>query len=69
MHTLIIKTQAETDYRLMLGLAQRLGVRVSEITPTSTINRVATDQLGKRPLGTMKGSFQMAPDFDEPLPG
>lgn len=71
MHTLIIETQAETDYQLLLGLAQRLGLRVSEKTPGTSTNQdttgVGTDPSKKRPLGTMKGSFQMTPDFDEPL--
>ena len=71
MHTLIIETQAETDYKLLLELAQRLGLRVREKTPVARTNQatigVGTNPSGKRPLGTMKGSFQMAPDFDEPL--
>lgn len=64
-HTLIIETQAETDYQLLLGLAQRLGLRVSE-AQTDQIHPPKQDTT-KRPLGTMKGSFQIAPDFDEPL--
>ena len=71
MHTLIIETQAETDYQLLLGLAQRLGLRVREKTPVANTSQNSTgmgvDLLGERPLGTMKGSFRMAPDFDEPL--
>lgn len=29
-HTLIIETQLDTDYQLMMGLAHRLGLRVEE---------------------------------------
>lgn len=77
-HTLIIETQAEADYQLLLGLAYRLGLRVRESNETSTdfsstgseknselSNEAANPS--KRPLGTMKGSFRLAPDFDEPL--
>ena len=75
-HTLIIETQAEADYQLLLGLAYRLGLRVRESTSTdfSSTGSEKNSELSneaanpsKRPLGTMKGSFRLAPDFDEPL--
>jgi hypothetical protein len=73
-HTLVIETQAETDYQLLLGLAHRLGLRVresNETSPDDADRQVDTKNTAadptKRPLGTMKGSFRLAPDFDEPL--
>ncbi|GAB3565482.1 hypothetical protein GCM10027578_12920 [Spirosoma luteolum] len=69
-HTLIIETQAEADYQLLLGLAYRLGLRVRESNePTADSPKRDTDATvpSTRPVGTLKGSFRLAPDFDEPL--
>lgn len=50
--------------KAVLAFIRQMAATNKAINPPVALNR---PELAERPFGTMKGSFKLAPDFDEPL--
>ncbi|MBO0952980.1 hypothetical protein [Fibrella forsythiae] len=53
--------------RAVLAFIQQMALTNKAIKPPVALNQSASPIAGERPLGTMKGSFELAEDFNEPL--
>ena len=53
--------------RAVLAFIQQMALTNKAIKPPVALDQDPKPILAQRPLGTMKGSFQLAADFTEPL--
>lgn len=63
IYQLEIDDRDETG-KAVLAFIRQMAVTNKAIKPPVAINQA---ELKERPFGTMKGSFKLAPDFNEPL--
>ncbi|XAZ82029.1 DUF2281 domain-containing protein (plasmid) [Fibrella sp. ES10-3-2-2] len=66
IYQLEIDDQDQTA-RAVLAFIQQIALTNKAIKPPVPLAQESKQIIAKRPLGTMKGSFQMTPDFTEPL--
>ena len=66
IYQLEIDDRDETAKAVLAFIRQMAETNKAIKSPVALTNLTPVDSL-ERPFGTMKGSFQLAPDFNEPL--
>ena len=66
VYQLEIDDQDETA-KAVLTFIRQMATTNKAIKPPVAISNVNPSGLTERPFGTMKGSFKLSPDFNEPL--